>query len=147
MSESRSVRCRQIAAAIKRRKRIGRRGERIAARLLKSKGYRIIDRNVEMSRGEIDIIALDGRTLVFVEVKTRSRDLYRPSSGWSIAQRKRLLLCAGEYGRRTYLSGLLIRMELVEVTLAMGFFCKRIIHRTADPLPVISGGRDFFRER
>jgi putative endonuclease len=50
----------------------GRRGENIAAEYLRQKGFQIIDRNFRIRGGEIDIIALDGNTLAFIEVKTRS---------------------------------------------------------------------------
>ena len=51
---------------------LGDRGERIAARLLRKLGYRILARNYRCPMGEIDLIAKDGDTVVFVEVKTRS---------------------------------------------------------------------------
>jgi len=55
------------------RRRLGARGEREAARYLRRrKRYRILARNYQCPAGEIDIIASDGPTLVFVEVKTRS---------------------------------------------------------------------------
>ena len=54
----------------------GRAGEAIAAQYLRLKGYRIIERNCRAGRGEIDIIALDGNCLVFVEVKTRRGDRF-----------------------------------------------------------------------
>ena len=47
-------------------------GERLAADHLEKNGYKILDRNVRMSRNEIDIIAEDDSFIVFVEVKTRS---------------------------------------------------------------------------
>lgn len=50
---------------------LGARGEALAARYLRRKGYRIVDRGVRNQCGEIDLVALDGRTVVFVEVKTR----------------------------------------------------------------------------
>lgn len=50
----------------------GNRGERLAAQMLKGKGYVILARNCRNRCGEIDIIARDGDTIVFVEVKTRS---------------------------------------------------------------------------
>ena len=53
---------------------LGERGENLAARELRNKGYRIIIRNFKCVMGEIDIIARDGKTLVFVEVKTRAYD-------------------------------------------------------------------------
>lgn len=49
----------------------GRAGEQIAAEYLRLLGFGIIERNLRIGRNEIDIIALDGRCLVFVEVKTR----------------------------------------------------------------------------
>ena len=52
-------------------KLFGDRGERAAEKYLKRQGYRIISRNYSTPWGEIDIVALDGTTIVFVEVKTR----------------------------------------------------------------------------
>ena len=49
---------------------IGRRGEAVAARHLRRRGLRILGRNLRARSGEIDIAALDGDTLVFVEVKS-----------------------------------------------------------------------------
>ena len=53
-------------------KSLGSKGEDLAVRFLKRKGYRIIERNYKTPIGEIDIIAQDGGTLVFIEVKTRT---------------------------------------------------------------------------
>ncbi|WP_024368248.1 YraN family protein [Arthrobacter sp. TB 26] len=50
---------------------LGRRGEELAAGYLEAQGMRIVDRNWRCSGGEIDIVALDGDTLVIAEVKTR----------------------------------------------------------------------------
>jgi putative endonuclease len=50
----------------------GKEGETKAAAFLEEKGMRVIARNVRSLRGEVDIVALDGETLVFVEVKTWS---------------------------------------------------------------------------
>lgn len=51
---------------------VARRGEELATNFLKSKGYKIIERNFRKGYGEIDIIATKNKTLVFVEVKTKS---------------------------------------------------------------------------
>lgn len=51
-------------------------GEEAASKFLTSLGYKIIERNYRKHYGEIDIIAMDGSVLVFVEVKTRKGDLY-----------------------------------------------------------------------
>lgn len=53
------------------RKSVGNIGEDLAEKFLKSKGYVILERNYLIRGGEIDIIALDGETLVFIEVKAR----------------------------------------------------------------------------
>ena len=53
-------------------KELGRRGEEAAARFLDHLGYEILERNWTCFAGEADIIAKDGDTIVFVEVKTRS---------------------------------------------------------------------------
>lgn len=55
---------------------VGRWGEDVAARHLVASGLVILDRNWRCSTGEIDIIARDGRTLVFCEVKTRRSEAY-----------------------------------------------------------------------
>lgn len=52
-------------------------GEQMAAEYLKSKNYNILSKNVSYPNvGEIDIVALDGRTLVFVEVRTRADNMF-----------------------------------------------------------------------
>ncbi|MGE5430132.1 MAG: YraN family protein [Syntrophomonadaceae bacterium] len=56
--------------------RAGRQGEEMAVGLLKSKGFRIVERNYHFGKGEIDIVARDGETLVFVEVKYRQNMEY-----------------------------------------------------------------------
>ena len=51
---------------------VGREGEALAANFLQQKGYEIVDRNWRYGLKEIDIVAREGDTMVFVEVKTRS---------------------------------------------------------------------------
>ena len=50
---------------------LGNEGERIASRYLTERGYHVLERNFRCRGGEVDLIALDGATLVFVEVKLR----------------------------------------------------------------------------
>jgi putative endonuclease len=57
-----------------RRRRLGRAGESLAARELERRGYRLLTRNWRCPAGEIDLIAEQGDTLVFVEVRTRRGD-------------------------------------------------------------------------
>jgi putative endonuclease len=58
-------------AALGGRVALGRRGERAAEKHLRRNGYRIVARNFRAAGAEIDLVAMDGDTLVFVEVKTR----------------------------------------------------------------------------
>lgn len=54
------------------RKALGTEGERAAEKFLRRQRYTILERNYRSPLGEIDLIALDGETVVFIEVKTRS---------------------------------------------------------------------------
>lgn len=60
------------------KKELGKRGEAIAIRFLKEKGYRILLTNYICKMGEMDIIAQDKDTLVFIEVKTRTSTAFGP---------------------------------------------------------------------
>ena len=59
----------------------GKRGEDIAVAYLKNRGYRIIERNYTCLFGEIDIVAKDGDTVVFVEVKSRKSEKFGDPQG------------------------------------------------------------------
>jgi putative endonuclease len=80
------------------KKELGAKGEEIAVRYLKSRGYRIIERNYRIRLGEIDIIARQGGDLVFVEVKTRSDNLFgSPFDSITAQKQKQLSKVALEY--------------------------------------------------
>ena len=51
---------------------LGKKGEEIAVKFLNSKGFKIIETNFRIRGGEIDIVAIDQDTLVYIEVKTRT---------------------------------------------------------------------------
>ena len=57
---------------------LGNVGESIAATFLKGAGFSIVERNFRCVCGELDIIARDGRTIVFIEVKCRNNEIYGP---------------------------------------------------------------------
>ncbi|MEE9591938.1 MAG: YraN family protein [Thermodesulfobacteriota bacterium] len=57
---------------------LGQKGEDIAVGFLERAGYKVLDRNFRCRNGEIDIIALDGKSIVFVEVKTRNKENFGP---------------------------------------------------------------------
>lgn len=81
---------------------LGDRGENVAARYLRNQGYKIIARNFRCAIGEIDIIARDGESLVFVEVKTRSYDEPTPEEQVNNAKQHQITKAAkfymGRYG-------------------------------------------------
>ena len=60
------------------KKELGKRGEELALRFLKKNGYKVIERNYICKMGEMDIIAQEKDTLVFVEVKTRTSMAFGP---------------------------------------------------------------------
>lgn len=76
---------------------LGSAGEKLAIKLLKQKDYQILDKNFRSRFGEIDIIALEDKTLVFVEVKTRWTREYGPPEE-AVTQRKiKSIIKTGEY--------------------------------------------------
>jgi putative endonuclease len=77
---------------------LGEEGERVAARFLEARGYRILERNYRTRRGEIDLIAEDGRVLVFVEVKVRLDDRFGgPAAAITRAKQARIARLAQQY--------------------------------------------------
>jgi len=91
--------------------------EQVAAHCLARKHYRILARNYHCAHGELDIVCLDGDTLVFCEVKQRSAGLQ--SALLSVSQRKRakLVAAASRYiAANPHLDGLMTRFDVVTVT-------------------------------
>ena len=75
------------------RRRIGAAGERLAARHLEARGFRLLDRNFRTRHGELDLVAVDDRYLVFCEVKARIAPAARLAEPLaSVDRRKRLRL-------------------------------------------------------
>ncbi len=76
----------------------GEHAEDIAAEYMKSRGLRILARNYRCRFGEIDIIAEDGETLVFIEVRMRTRtDFGSAAESIHAAKRARLVTAARHY--------------------------------------------------
>jgi putative endonuclease len=99
-----------------RRQRVGRRGEAIAAAHLTERGYRILEQNYRNRLGEIDIIARERRTLVFVEVKTRrSRRFGNPKYAVTARKRRKLSQTALCYLKETGQSGVKARFDVVAI--------------------------------
>jgi len=78
-------------------RRLGADAEDRAAAFLSDLGYTIVKRGYKASRGEIDILALDGDVLVVVEVKERTREGVRAEESITEAKAKRLAAAARQY--------------------------------------------------
>jgi putative endonuclease len=74
-----------------RRTRLGREGEDAAVRLLEDSGYAVIARNVRLPGGEIDVIACERDTIVFVEVKARASQRFGSALAAVDARKRRTL--------------------------------------------------------
>lgn len=72
-------------------KELARSGEDAAVALLVERGYQIVGRNVRLPGGEIDVVARDGETIVFVEVKARQSHRYGSALGAVDARKRRTL--------------------------------------------------------
>jgi putative endonuclease len=93
--------------------RRGRVSERVAALLLRCKGFRILARGYRTPVGEIDIVARRGRLVVFVEVKARE-SLASAAEGLRPAQRRRIARAAEAFlGEHTDLSALDTRFDVI----------------------------------
>jgi len=95
---------------------LGRQGERLAAEYLQRAGYRILEKNYRTRLGEIDLIAQDGRTLVFVEVKTRGTKTFgAPQEAVTKKKQQQLIRVAQEYLGREKLANRPARFDVVAV--------------------------------
>jgi len=111
----------------------GRRGEDLAHRYLERRGMRVVARNWRPSAGpgEIDLVAWDGDTLVFVEVKARaSREYGAPDRNVDADKRAALARASRNYARRAGVGPDRTRLDLVSVLLS--------------PLPEITHVKDAF---
>jgi putative endonuclease len=83
---------------MKHNQRVGTWGEEIAAEYLAQHGFDIVTRNARTPYGEIDIIARQGETVVFVEVKTRTSDkMGLPEDSITTRKRQHMLSAAEHY--------------------------------------------------
>jgi putative endonuclease len=100
------------------RRTLGGRGEEEAARHLAARGFAILDRNVRSRLGEIDLVARDGGTLVFVEVKARRAGQGDPpQSAVTPDKQRRLARLARLYLKQHGLGEVSCRFDVVAVTL------------------------------
>ncbi len=108
-------------------------GEKLAVRELRDAGLQILATNYRVEGlGEIDIIALDGCTLCFVEVKTRQKsERSRPGDAIGGEKRQRVTRTARHWLARAGIPAALIRFDSVEVRLGKAFWQHQVLHSPA----------------
>jgi putative endonuclease len=95
---------------------LGKTGEDLACRELKRRGYAILARRYRRRLGEIDIIARDGKTLVFVEVKAREGQTFgEATEAVTAMKQRRIVALASEYLTRHQLSDHPCRFDVVSI--------------------------------
>ena len=98
------------------RQRLGLEGEALAATELERLGYQILDRRYRSRFGEIDLIARDGLTVVFVEVKTKTDSRFGdPAEMVTTQKQRRLVSMAEEYVSGHRLHATPCRFDVVAV--------------------------------
>ena len=96
---------------------LGKVGEGQAVTQLKKEGYRILARNYRNSFGEIDIIAKDGKTLCFIEVRTRTETWHgHPFESVSTTKQRKIIRAARAYLAREDAEDTDARFDVVAVT-------------------------------
>lgn len=102
-------------------------GEDIAARCLRKKGYKILDRNYSCRFGEVDIIACKGELLVFAEVKTRKNGQHGLPREFVTAAKQARLLRTAEHYLMAHESDLQPRFDVLEVYPPAHLFAKATV--------------------
>ena len=91
-------------------------GEALAGKLLKKRGYKILKRNYVSKYGEIDIVAYDKGTICFVEVKTRQSENYGPPElAVTKEKRKRIIRTALNYLVINHIENTDYRFDVVSI--------------------------------
>ncbi len=94
----------------------GVRGEDLAVDFLQKKGYRVLERNFRYGKGEIDIIAMNGDVLVFVEVKTRATARFgAPEEAITLRKQRQIRTTAEGYLAARNLADQLCRCDVVAI--------------------------------
>lgn len=96
--------------------KIGREGEALAVAYLKKKGFRVVAQNYRCQLGEIDIVAVDRKTLCFIEVKTRSTGDYdRPEAAVHKRKQHQLSKVALWFLKERHLEDVRARFDVVAI--------------------------------
>ena len=115
-------RLRSILGQLRAPRRLSQRGEQIAARFLRRRGYRILGKNVRNRFGEIDLVAQapDRRTIVVVEVKSGSSGPIPPEVHVNRPKQRKLAALAAQLARRHGLENRPFRFDVIGVDLPEG---------------------------
>jgi putative endonuclease len=110
------------------RKNLGSLGEKVASLILQKHNYKVLARNYRNRFGEVDLIAIDGDTLVFVEVKLRS-SLHFGLPEEAVTERKieRIKKVGSEFWMKKYPHIKKLRVDIVSIQLHEGKFLGKII--------------------
>ena len=101
----------------------GRLGEDTAVRLLERAGFRILTRNFRTRFGEVDLVADDRGTIVFVEVKARTSHAFgAPAESVGRRKQERIIKASEEYLAIERLTGRAVRFDVVGVDLSSNTF-------------------------
>lgn len=108
---------------------LGPRGERFAARWLKRRGYKIVARGARSRFGELDLVAVQGETIVFVEVKTRrSATRGTPAEAVNRDKQKQIARAALMYLKEHHLLEYASRFDVIALTWPEGDRRPRVEH-------------------
>ena len=100
------------------RTKLGDWGEELAVRFLGEKGFRIIATNYRCAYGEVDIVAMDGEELVFVEVRARRPGRFgTPEESVSTHKLRRLMATCQDYLQKSGQENIQWRVDLISVRL------------------------------
>jgi putative endonuclease len=117
------------------RQDLGAFGERVAAHHLEAAGLTVIDRNVRISRTEVDLIARDGTDTVFVEVRTRKAALGLAAESIIPAKLRRIWAFALAYCEREGFDPDSIRIDVVVVELDSRGTARNVEHLPGVEVP------------
>lgn len=110
-----------------RKDQLGRRGEALAESFLKRKGYKILEKNWTGKTGELDLIAEDKKTIVFVEVKTRATETFgAPVEAVDNRKQKHMISVAKEYLQKSKKAKAASRFDVVSVRIKAGTLFQRM---------------------
>jgi len=100
---------------------LGKRGEDVAVTFLESKDIQILERNYHFMKAEIDIVAYNGRQIIFAEVKTRTSTKFgEPEEAVSEKKKKNMYAAAEAWLYERKMDGAPVRFDIISVVIREG---------------------------